>query len=50
MKMLLASAAGTVEALATDKALMEVDGLSAKEQAQLVDLLGRVKANLDLPE
>jgi DNA-binding MarR family transcriptional regulator len=27
-----------------------VDGLSAKEQAQLVDLLGRVKANLDAPD
>ncbi|MCK9685169.1 MarR family winged helix-turn-helix transcriptional regulator [Scleromatobacter humisilvae] len=25
-------------------------GLSAKEQAQLVDLLGRVKANLDAPD
>jgi DNA-binding MarR family transcriptional regulator len=27
-----------------------LDGLSAQEQAQLVDLLGRVKANLDAPE
>ena len=27
-----------------------VDGLSAKEQAQLVELLGRVKANLDTPD
>ena len=27
-----------------------VDGLSAKEQAQLLELLGRVKANLDSPD
>ncbi len=27
-----------------------VDGLSAQEQAQLVELLGRVKTNLDLPD
>ena len=27
-----------------------VDGLSAREQATLVELLGRVKANLDAPE